>query len=59
MDMRCIIAKASGKDIQSVLDRKQINNRWEDVADVFGVDRSLLKPQQPEYPPNAQPDRGK
>lgn len=45
INMAGIIAKASGKDIQSVLDRKQINNRWEDVADVFGVDRSLLKPQ--------------
>lgn len=35
------IAKASGKDIQSVLDLKKINNRWGDVAESLGLDRSV------------------
>ena len=39
------IANASGKDIQSVLNRKKINNRWEDVAKELGVDESLLRPE--------------
>ena len=37
------IANASGKDIQSVLDRKKINNHWADVARGFGVDPALLR----------------
>lgn len=37
------IANASGKDIQSVLDRKKINNHWEDVARGFDVDPELLR----------------
>ena len=32
------LAKASGREIQSVLDMKKINNRWEDVAKSLGVD---------------------
>lgn len=32
-----VLAKASGEDIQSVLDRKRINNRWSDVARELGV----------------------
>ena len=34
------LAKASGEDIQSVLDRKRINNRWSDVARELGIDPS-------------------
>lgn len=43
-DISCasILAEA-GKDIQSVLDLKKINNRWGDVADQLGVDRKELK----------------
>ena len=37
-----ILAKAANKDIQSVLDMKKINNRWGDVADQLGVDKSVL-----------------
>ncbi|MGN0951027.1 MAG: Tat pathway signal sequence domain protein [Mitsuokella sp.] len=44
-DISCaaILAKESGKDIQSVLNLKKINNRWGDVADQLGVDRSALQ----------------
>lgn len=44
-DISCaaILAKESGKDVQSVLDLKKINNRWGDVAGQLGVDRSALK----------------
>lgn len=38
-----VLAKAANKDIQSVLDMKKINNRWGDVADQLGVDKSVLK----------------
>ena len=43
-DIDCVaaLAKASGKDIQSVLDRKKINNRWGDVAKELGVDANVL-----------------
>lgn len=37
------IAKASGKDIQTVLDAKKINNRWSEVAEQFGVSRDALR----------------
>ena len=37
-ELRKALAKASGKDIQDVLDRKRINNRWHDVARELGVD---------------------
>ena len=33
-----VLARASGKDIQSVLDLKKINNHWYDVAKELGVD---------------------
>ena len=33
-----VLAKESGKDIQSVLDMKKINNHWHDVAAALGVD---------------------
>lgn len=36
--MAAALAKASGKDIQDVLGRKRINNRWHDVARELGVD---------------------
>ena len=39
-----ILAKQSGKDIQSVLDLKKINNSWTDVAEQLGVDKSVLRP---------------
>ena len=39
-----ILAKQSGKDIQSVLDLKKINNSWSDVAEQLGVDKSVLRP---------------
>lgn len=44
-DISCasILAEAAGKDIQSVLDLKKINNRWGNVADQLGVDRKELK----------------
>ena len=38
------LANASGKDIQSVLGMKKINNQWKDVAKDLGVDENLLKP---------------
>ena len=43
--MAAVLAKESGKDIQAVLDMKKINNRWTDVADQLGVDRSKLRPE--------------
>lgn len=42
IDCAAALAKASGKDIQSVLDRKKINNRWGDVAKELGVDANVL-----------------
>lgn len=36
-----VIAKAAGKDIQTVLDRKRINNRWHDVARELGVEDAV------------------
>lgn len=38
-----ILAKASGKDIRSVLSMKKINNRWWDVAKSLGVDAKVLR----------------
>ena len=43
--MAAVLAKESGKDIQAVLDMKKINNRWGDVADQLGVDKSKLRPE--------------
>ena len=48
-DMRDIdiagkIAKASGKDIKSVLGKRKINNSWDDVAKSFGVDMKQIMP---------------
>ena len=38
-----VLAKASGKDVQSVLGMKKINNSWKDVAGSLKVDTSALK----------------
>lgn len=38
-----VLAKAAGKDIQSVLDLKKINNSWKDVAAQLGVDPNVFK----------------
>ena len=38
------IAQASNKNIKSVLDKRKINNTWEDVAKSFGVDLKKLMP---------------
>lgn len=55
-DMRDIgiagqIAKASGKNIKSVLDKRKINNTWEDVAKSFGVNmKTIMPPPPPGHP---------
>lgn len=38
------LAKASGKDVQTVLDMKKINQRWTDVAKQLGADPGLVRP---------------
>jgi len=38
------IANAASKNIKSVLDKRKINNTWEDVAKVFGVDLKKISP---------------
>lgn len=38
------IAQASGKNIKNVLDKREINNSWEDVAQSFGVDIKEIMP---------------
>lgn len=43
IEMAGILAKASGKDLQSVLDMKKINNHWKDVANSLGVDEGKLR----------------
>ena len=45
------IAKASGKDVKSVLGKRKINNTWEDVAKSFGVDMKKIMPQHPRHKP--------
>ncbi len=42
------IAQASNKNIKSVLDKRKINNTWEDVAKSFGVDMKKIMP--PDHP---------
>ena len=39
------IANAAGKNIKSVLEKRRINNTWEDVAKSFGVDVKKIMPQ--------------
>lgn len=41
------IAKASGKDVKSVLGKRKINNTWGDVAKSFGVDLKKIMPPPP------------
>ena len=38
------IAQAANKNIKSVLDKRKINNTWEDVAKSFGVDMKKIMP---------------
>lgn len=38
------LAKASGKEVRSVLGMKQINNSWADVAEQLGVDKNIIRP---------------
>lgn len=59
-DIECAaaLAKASGKDIQSVLDRKKINNRWGDVAKELGVDANVLQKKFHGYGPHGHGPQG-
>ncbi|WP_302609962.1 Tat pathway signal sequence domain protein [uncultured Mitsuokella sp.] len=59
-DIECAaaLAKASGKDIQSVLDRKKINNRWGDVAKELGVDANVLPKKFHGYGPHGHGPQG-
>ena len=40
-----IIAKHSGKNIKTVIEKRRINNTWQDVAKSFGVDWKSIIPQ--------------
>ena len=51
------IAKESGKDVKSVLNKRKINNTWEDVAKSFGVDMKKIIP--PGHPPVGQNHHGR
>ena len=42
IEKAALLAKESGKDVQSVLDLKKINNRWSDVAEQLGVSKDVL-----------------
>ena len=53
IDIAAKIAKASNKNIKSVLEKRRINNTWEDVAKSFGVDMKKI------MPPPGHPHRGK
>lgn len=41
------IAQESNKNIKNVLDKRKINNTWEDVAKSFGVDMKKIMPPPP------------
>lgn len=41
------IAQESNKNIKNVLDKRKINNTWEDVAKSFGVDMKKIMPSPP------------
>ena len=58
IDCAAALAKASGKDIQSVLDRKKINNRWGDVAKELGVDANVLPKKFHGYGPHGHGPQG-
>ena len=46
------LAKASGKDVQEILDSKKINQRWADVAEQLNVDKNLAEAEEKnEEPP--------
>ena len=47
IDIAGKIAKASGKDIKTVLGKRKINNSWDDVAKSFGVDMKKIMPPPP------------
>jgi len=55
IDAAGIIAKASGKDVREVLERKTMKNSWKDVAKAFGVDPALVKPERPDSSPAHHP----
>lgn len=52
------LAKASGKDVQEILDSKKINQRWVDVAEQLNVDKSLAEfpDERDEQPPHEKPE---
>ena len=43
------IANAANKNIKSVLEKRRINNTWDDVAKSFGVDMKKIMPQPPKH----------
>ena len=47
IDIAGKIAKASNKNIKNVLEKRRINNTWEDVAKSFGVDMKKIMPPPP------------
>ena len=53
IDIAARIAKASGKPVKSVLEKRKINNTWGDVAKSFGVDIKTIMP-----PPGHHGQRG-
>lgn len=49
IDIAAKIAKASGKNVKTVLEKRKINNTWEDVAKSFGVDMKKIMPPPPHH----------
>ena len=49
IDIAGKIAKASGKNIKTVLAKREINNTWADVAKSFGVDLKKIMPPPPAH----------
>lgn len=47
IDIAARIAKASNKNVKSVLEKRKINNTWDDVAKSFGVDMKKIMPPPP------------
>lgn len=52
------LAKASGRDVQEILDSKKINQRWVDVAEQLNVDKSLAEfpDERDEHPHHEKPE---
>lgn len=50
------LAKASGKNVQEILDSKKINQRWIDVAEKLKVDKNLAEVEDEENPPSERPE---